>query len=204
MHADTSTNSSSQPVVARLEDFNTASGNWLERAFFNHRPWVMLVCLALTLVLAWFGSKLQLNASFEKTIPTSHPYIVNYLAHKGDLAGQGNALRLVVQARKGTIFDKNYLDSLQKINDEIFLLPGVDRPFMKSLWTSNTRWVAVTEEGLDGGPVIPDTFDGSPASLAELRANVERSGEIGQLVAGDFQSTIIFVPLLDRNPDTGK
>jgi len=202
MHADSS--SQTQPVVARLEDFDTRSGNWLERAFFNHRPWVMVICLVLTLVFGWFGSRLQLNASFEKTIPTGHPYIVNYLAHKGDLAGQGNALRLVVQAKRGTIFAKDYLDALQKINDEIFLLPGVDRPFMKSLWTSNTRWVAVTEEGLDGGPVIPDTFDGSPPSLAELRANVERSGEIGQLVAGDFQSSIVFVPLLDRNSETGK
>ena len=202
MHSDTSTEL--QPVIARLEDFDTRSGNLVERAFFNHRIWVMLVCLLLTLLLGWQATKLQLNASFEKTIPTGHPYIVNYLAHKGDLAGQGNALRLVVQAKQGTIFDKGYLDVLQKINDEIFLLPGVDRPFMKSLWTSNTRWVAVTEEGLDGGPVIPDTFDGTPASLAELRANVERSGEIGQLVAGDFQSSIVFVPLLDRNPETGK
>ncbi len=202
MHADTS--SQTQPVVARLEDFDTRSGNAVERAFFNHRPWVMAICLVFTLVLGWLGMRLQLNASFEKTIPTSHPYIVNYLAHKGDLAGQGNALRLVVQAKGGTIFSKDYLETLQKINDEIFLLPGVDRPFMKSLWTSNTRWVAVTEEGLDGGPVVPDSFDGSPASLADLRANVERSGEIGQLVAGDFQSSIVFVPLLDRNPDTGK
>jgi uncharacterized protein len=206
MHADTSFASSPdlQPVVARLEDFDTRSGSLLERVFFNHRPWVMAVCVLLTLLLGWQATKLRLNASFEKTIPTGHPYIVNYLAHKADLGGQANALRLVVEAKQGTIFDKAYLDALQKINDEIFLLPGVDRPFMKSLWTSNTRWVAVTEEGLDGGPVIPDAYDGSPASLAELRANVERSGEIGQLVAGDFKSSIVFVPLLDRNPETGR
>jgi hypothetical protein len=193
-----------QPVVARLQDFDTRSGSAVERAFFNHRRWVMAVCLLLTLVLGWQATRLQLNASFEKTIPTGHPYIANYLAHKSDLGGQANALRLVVQAREGTIFDKAYLDTLQKVNDEIVLLPGVDRPFMKSLWTSNTRWVAVTEEGLDGGPVIPNAYDGSPASLAELRANVERSGEIGQLVAADFKSSIVFVPLLDRHPQTGK
>lgn len=206
MHADSSSASSPdlQPVIGRLEDFDTRSGTLLERVFFNHRPWVMAVCVLLTLLLGWQATKLRLNASFEKTIPTGHPYIVNYLAHKADLGGQANALRLVVEARQGTIFDKAYLDALQKINDEIFLLPGVDRPFMKSLWTSNTRWVAVTEEGLDGGPVIPDAYDGSPASLAGLRANVERSGEIGQLVAGDFKSSIVFVPLLDRNPETGQ
>ncbi|HEX7983823.1 MAG TPA: MMPL family transporter, partial [Duganella sp.] len=105
---------------------------------------------------------------------------------------------------RGSIFDKDYLAALQKINDEIYLLPGVDRPFMKSLWTSNTRWAAVTEDGLDGNSVMDDSYDGSAAALAAVRANVERSGEIGQLVAADFKSSIIFVPLLDKNPQTGR
>ncbi|KQW01521.1 RND family transporter [Rhizobacter sp. Root1221] len=201
MHADTSLDD--QPVVARLEDFDTGSGSLIERAFFNHRAWVMGLCLLLTLLLGWQATALRLNASFEKTIPTQHPYIANYLANKGNLAGQGNAMRIVVETTGASIFDKAYLDALQKLNDEIFLLSGVDRPFMKSLWTSNTRWVAVTEDGLDGNTVMGDSYDGSPASLAEVRANVERSGEIGQLVAGDFKSSIIFVPLLDKDPRTG-
>jgi len=202
MHADSPLDQ--QPVVARLEDFDTASGSAVERAFFNHRPWVMAICLIITLLLGWQALSLRLNASFEKTIPTQHPYIANYLANKGNLAGQGNAMRIVVESTGASIFDKDYLDTLQKLNDDIFLLPGVDRPFMKSLWTSNTRWVAVTEEGLDGNTVIGDSYDGSPAALAEVRANVERSGEIGQLVAGDFKSSIVFVPLLDINPKTGE
>lgn len=203
MHAATDT-LGTQPVVTQLDDFDTRSGSWAERLLFNHRPWVMLLCLLATLWLGQQAFKLTLNASFEKTIPTSHPYIANYLAHKGDLGGQGNALRIVVEARKGTIYDKHYLDTLQKISDEIYLMPGVDRPFMKSLWTANTRWVAVTEEGLDGNTVMGDSYDGSPAALAEVRANVERSGEIGQIVAGDAKSSIVFVPLLDVNPKTGQ
>ena len=202
MHADTSADA--QPVVARLEDFDAASGSILERAFFNHRPWVMAVCLLLTLVLGWQATRLRLNANFEKTIPTAHAYIVNYLANKANLTGQTNAMRIAVETTGASIFDKTYLDTLQKLNDEVFLLPGVDRPFMKSLWTSNTRWVAVTEEGLDGNTVMGDSYDGSPAALAEVRANVERSGEIGQLVAGNFKSSIIFVPLQSKDPKTGQ
>jgi predicted RND superfamily exporter protein len=202
MHADTSLDA--QRVVARLEDFDPASGSLTERVFFNHRLWVMAICLVLTLLLGWQATKLRLNASFEKTIPTTHSYIVNYLAHKGDLAGQGNALRIAVETTGESIFDKAYLATLQKLSDEIFLLPGVDRPFMKSLWTSNTRWVAVTEDGLDGNTVMGDSYDGSPQALAEVRANVERSGEIGQLVAGNFKSSIIFVPLQGKDPKTGE
>jgi predicted RND superfamily exporter protein len=192
-----------QPVVARLADFDPRSGSALERAFFNHRPLVILLCLVATLLLAWQSLGLKLNASFEKTIPTQHPYIANYLANQGNLGGQGNALRIAVAVKQGDIFSKDYLETLQRLNDEVFLLPGVDRPFMKSLWTSNTRWIAVTEEGLDGNTVMGDGYDGSPAALAEVRANVERSGEIGQIVAADFQSSIIFVPLLDKDPRTG-
>ncbi|HKW82704.1 MAG TPA: MMPL family transporter, partial [Burkholderiaceae bacterium] len=202
MHADTSIDA--QPVVARLEDFDTASGSAPERLLFNHRPWVMLLCLMLTALFGWQAMRLQLNASFEKTIPTQHPYIANYLANQGNLAGQGNALRIAVETTGESIFDKDYLLALQKLNDEIYLLPGVDRPFMKSLWTANTRWVAVTEDGLDGNTVMGDCYDGSPTALAEVRANVERSGEIGQLVAADFKSSIVFVPLLDKNPKTGE
>lgn len=203
MHAATDT-LGAQPVITQLDDFDTRSGTWPERLLFNHRPWVMLLCLLATLWLGQQAFRLTLNASFEKTIPTSHPYIANYLAHKVDLGGQGNALRIVVEARKGTIYDKHYLEVLQKISDEVYLMPGVDRPFMKSLWTANTRWVAVTEDGLDGNTVMGDSYDGSPAALAEVRANVERSGEIGQIVAGDAKSSIVFVPLLDVNPRTGQ
>jgi len=193
-----------QPVIRRLQDFDTGSGNLAERALFNFRPLIIALCLLLTALLGWQATHLRLNASFDKMIPTSHPYVRNYLEHKTELSGLGNSLRIAVAARAGSIFDARYLATLQKMNDEIYLLPGVDRPFMKSLWTANTRWTAVTEEGLDGGTVIPDDYDGSPRSMEVLRANVERSGEIGQIVAANFQSTMLFVPLLDINPQTGQ
>ena len=193
-----------QPVVSDLSQFNTKSGNIAERALFNHRPILVVFFLLITLLLGFQATKLKLNASFEKMIPTLHPYVVNYLANKSELSGLGNSLRIAVEAKGGTIYNKQYLDTLQKMNDEIYLLPGVDRPFMKSLWTANTRWTAVTEDGLDGGTVIPDSYDGSVASLDVLRSNVERSGEIGQIVAGNLKSSILVVPLLDKNPQTGQ
>jgi predicted RND superfamily exporter protein len=130
--------------------------------------------------------------------------VANYLENKEDLSTLGNAIRIAVETTEGSIFDKKYMETLRQMNDEIYLLPGVDRPFMKSLWTSATRWTAVTEEGLEGGTVVPHSYDGSQQSLDEVRANVERSGEIGQLVAGNFKSSVIFVPLLDINHKTGE
>ncbi|MCM2250955.1 MAG: MMPL family transporter [Ramlibacter sp.] len=191
-------------AIARLEQFDGNSGTLLERALFNHRHIVVLICVALSLLLGAAATRLQLNASFLKSIPTQHAFVVNFLAHEADLKGIANALRITVEAKPGQdIFDKDYLDILRRLGDEVYLLPGVDRPYVKSLWMPATRWMGVTEDGFDGGPVIADGYDGSPQSLASVRANVERSGEIGQLVAPDFRSSIVYVPLLDINPQTG-
>src|SRR5262249_48031778 len=91
-----------------------------------------------------------------------------------------------------------------KINDELILTPGVDRAWVKSLWTPAVRWTEVTEEGFRGGPVMPDSYNGSPESVEQLRQNIARSGIVGSLVANNFKSSMIFVPLLDKDPATGK
>ena len=191
-------------VIGDIKDFDRQSGTLAERVLFNNRLVIVCLCLFVTLVLGYQALGLSLNAAFEKMIPTGHPYIANFLENRKQLAGMGNTLRIAVEAKDGSIFDDEYLDTVRKLSDEVFLLPGVDRPYMKSLWAPAVRWTGVTEDGLDGGPVIPDDYDGSPASLEQVRINVERSGEIGQLVAANYQSSIILVPLQERIAETGE
>jgi uncharacterized protein len=193
------------PVVRSVADFDARSGNLLERLVFNNRLAMVVVCAVITVVLGYFAAtKLVLNASFEKMIPQSQPYIKNYLTYQHDLRGLGNAIRVVVENTDGDIFDPQYLEVLKKINDELFLTPGVDRAWMKSLWTPGVRWTEVTEEGFRGGPVMPDGYGGSPRSVEQLKQNIARSGIVGSLVADNFKSSMIFVPLLDKEAGTGK
>jgi uncharacterized protein len=193
------------PVVRNVADFDPASGNLLERLVFNNRLAMVVVCAVVTLALGYFAAtRLVLNASFEKMIPQSSPYIQNYLTYQKDLRGLGNAVRVVVENTDGDIFDPRYLAALREINDELFLTPGVDRAWVKSLWTPNVRWTEVTEEGFRGGPVMPQGYDGSAQSVEQLKQNIARSGIVGSLVATNFKSTMIFVPLLDKEAETGK
>ncbi len=191
-------------VIRNLADFDARSGTLPERILFNNRLVIVVLCALISVVLGYKAMGLSLNAAFEKMIPTKHPYIVNFLENRGQLAGMGNSLRIAVEARQGDIFDPAYLETVKKIADEVFLYPGVDRPYMKSLWAPSVRWTGVTEDGLDGGPVVPDDYDGSPESLAQVRLNVERSGEIGQLVAANYKSSIVLVPLQDKVAETGE
>jgi len=192
------------PVVKDLKDFDQSSGNMLERLIFNNRTAVVIICALVTLVLAYQMTKLVFNASFEKMIPQSQPYIKNYLNNKSELRGLGNSIRVVVENRKGDIFDPEYLEALKQVNDALFLTPGIDRPWMKSIWMPAVRWDEVTEEGFKGGPVMPDTYNGTQSSIDQLRQNIGRSGVVGDLVADNFKSSAVFCPLLDIDPVSGK
>ncbi len=121
-----------------------------------------------------------------------------------DLGAAGTTIQVAVEHTSGDIFDPEYLDLLQKVNDEVFYLPGVDRNRMRSLWTPNVRWIEVTEKGFEGDKVIDSHYDGSEQAMAQLRQNILRSGEVGRLVADDYRSSIVQAPLIDIDPTSGE
>lgn len=176
---------------------------FLARLLFDYRRGWVVLFLLVTVFLGYHASKVHIQTGFEKMVPHTHPYIQNYLAHRSDVQG-GNIIRIAVADPGKNIFNDQYLKILREITDEVFLIPGVDRAGLKSLWTKNVQWRAVTEEGFDGGIIVPDTYDGSDASVNQVKKNVMRSGQIGRLVANDFGSTIIEAPLLEINPSTGE
>ncbi|MGJ7509837.1 efflux RND transporter permease subunit [Variovorax sp. GT1P44] len=202
MHTPPSADTSAPSSLAQ---FDSGSGSRLERLIFNHRFAVMVACGLVTLLLGFMAvARLTLNASFEKMLPQGHPYIQNYLENRTELRGLGNSLRIVVENTGGDIYDPEYLAALKKIQDDLFLTPGVDRAWMKSLWAPAVRWTEVTEEGFRGGPVMPDNYDGSQAATEQLRGNIARAGLAGSLVGNDFKSSMIIVPLLDQDASQGK
>lgn len=173
----------------------------LERLIFNNRPAVIAICLIISIFLFWNAAQVRPETSFEKMIPLKHPYIEKMLEHRNDLANLGNSVRISVENTNGDIFDKEYMETLRQISDEAFYIPGVDRSGLRSLWSPNVRWTEVTEQGFAGGEVIPQTYDGSAASLDELRNNILKSGQVGRLVANNFKSSIVEIPLLEEFPD---
>ncbi len=184
-----------------MSNHHQDKATFLERLIFNNRPVVILLCTLVTLFLGWQATQIRPSTSFEKMIPLSHPFIQNMMEHRNELSNLGNTVRISVEAVNGDIFTKEYMETLRQVNDEVFYIPGVDRAGMKSLWSPSVRWTEVTEEGFAGGEVIPQTYDGSAASLEELRNNVLKSGQIGRMVANNFKSSTVEIPLLESYPD---
>ncbi len=177
---------------------------FMERLLFSRRGVFLTIFIMFTLFFGYQMLQMKPEASYLRMIPTYHSYIKNFLANRDSLKSLGNSVRICVETTEGNIYTKEYLETLKKITDEVFFVPGVNRGGVKSLWTPQTRWVEVTIEGFEGGEVVPPNYDGSQESLDQVRMNVIRSGEIGGIVANDFKSSIIIAPLEDIDPITRK
>lgn len=184
-----------------MSQFQEEDATFMERLVFNNRLFVVVAFFAITIFLGFNAAQIRPDTSFTKMIPLEHPYIVNMLEHQDDLASLGNSIRIAVEIKDGDIFSTEYMETLKRINDEVFFLPGVNRSGLRSLWTPNVRWTEVTEYGFDGGPVANRPAYLNEEDLEELRVNVLKSGEIGRLVANNFKSTIIEVPLQESYPN---
>src|SRR3546814_5941872 len=73
--------------------------------------------------------RLQPDAGFEKQIPLDHPYMKVFKQYEQAFGG-ANLISIAVMRKPGTagdIYDAQFLDTLHKVTDDVFFLPGVDR-----------------------------------------------------------------------------
>ena len=126
-----------------------------------------------------------------------------YLKHRANFGGANNILISVCDSN-GDIFNADFFNALKGVHDKLFFIPGVDRIQVKSLFSPNTRFVEVVEDGFAGGPVIPADFQPSEAGLAVVKSNIEKAGIVGSIVADDYSCAMVKAALLEFNPDTGE
>jgi predicted RND superfamily exporter protein len=181
-----------------LQDFVFA----VSAQIFGRRKLWLALFAAVTIFFAWSASHLAVDAGFNKMVPLKHPYMKVYRESE-KVFGSANRIAIALVQKEGDIFDREYMAKLKALTDDVFLLNGVDRPTVKSLFTPNTRFIEVIEEGFAGGNVIPAGFQGSPEELKKVRSNIEKSTEIGRTVANDFSGALVVAGLLEVDPQTG-
>ena len=104
----------------------------LEALFFGRRAAVLAVLAVITLVMGGFASRLQMDAGFDKQLPSGHEYTDTFFKYRETLFG-ANRLMAVVHARKGDIWNVAFLRKLNDVTKAVLYLPGVDRRTVSSL-----------------------------------------------------------------------
>lgn len=175
----------------------------LEALLFGHRRTVLTVFVIATALLAVSATRLQVDAGFLKLLPLKHEYMQVFVKYR-DTFGGANRILIALTVKDGDIYTPQFFARLKAATDEVFFLPGVDRARVSSLFTPDTRFTEVVEDGIAGGNVIPDAFNNTPEDLAQVRKNVLKAGIVGRLVANDFSGAIISAQLLEIDPNTGE
>ncbi|HSC76207.1 MAG TPA: MMPL family transporter [Pseudomonadales bacterium] len=163
----------------------------MERLIFNHRPIWLVIIAILTCYFTFEMMRIKIDARFEKMLPMQHEFLQNMFSRLDDLTQKGLSFKIVIENTQGDIFDKEYLQVLQGIHDQVFNINGIDRTAMRSMWAPSVRWQAVTPQGFEGDRLIPGEYDGSAESLERVKTNVLRSNEIGRLISDNFKSSIV-------------
>jgi len=170
---------------------------------FGHRRLWLVAFAVVTALFAASASRLAVDAGFNKMVPLKHPYMQVYRDYE-KVFGSANRIVIALVQKDGDIYNKEFMAKLKGLTDDVFLLNGVDRPSVKSLFTPNTRFIEVIEEGFSGGNVIPAGFQGTDADLKTVRNNVSKSSEVGRTVATDFSAALVSAGLLEIDPQTAK
>jgi predicted RND superfamily exporter protein len=171
----------------------------------QHRRILFAIFVTMTIGFGYSATRIQLDPGFLKMIPMQHEYMQNYFKYMSVFSGANRIIMNVRWKGEGDIYNKEYLDTLRKVSDEVFFTPGIDRSKLFSLFTPNVRYVEVTEEGFSGDVVVPSHFSSdNKEDLAVVRRNVVRSGEIGRLVASDLKGSMVRAELQEKDPNTGE
>ncbi len=174
--------------------------SWL---LFEHRRAMLVLFTLITLGLGWSATQLRVDAGFRKMIPLQHPYMRTFTEYS-DTFGGANRIVVALMRDGGDIFDAEFMHTLKTATDDVYFVPGIDRSTVQSIFTPNTRFIEVIEQGFAGGNVVPARFAGTPEDLDTVRRNVQKANLVGRLVSNDLHGALITANLLDVDPQTGR
>ena len=182
------------------------SADWVGRIsywiFHNRKPLLILFIL-VTIVLGAMASQLRVQAAFTKMIPLKHEYMQTFLQYQSDFGG-ANKVLVALKNTKGDIYEKEFMETLRKVTEEVFYIKGVERSSVASLFTPNVRFNEVVEDGFRGGNIVSADFAGTPEQLQLVRENLLKSDWIGRLVSNDHSSAMVVATLMENDPETGE
>ncbi|MBB5207587.1 efflux RND transporter permease subunit [Chiayiivirga flava] len=176
---------------------------FLENAIFGARPVVLALFAIVTVVMIFFASQLRVDAGFKKQIPLDHEYMQTFLDYEVEFGGANRVLVALV-ADDGDMFDPAFFRAFENLNADVLGIQAADNARARSLFTPNTRFVEVVEDGFAGGNVIPPDFNAdsaTPEDFATVRANIVKAGIVGRLVAKDFSGAMIWADLVPETED---
>jgi predicted RND superfamily exporter protein len=167
---------------------------------FEYRVLLLAILLLASNFLAYQAYQLEVATDFSRMVPQNHSYIQSYQPFK-EFFGGGNQIRMDVSVKEGTIVNTEYLKQIQKITEDVMFVKGVDRLKVRSIVSPETKFVLITEDGFDMGPVVPSRVPEDEAGLARIQNNINQARLKGRMVSMDMKSALISAEIYESGVD---
>jgi hypothetical protein len=177
--------------------------NRIARLLIRERKRFGFLFILMTIMYAASALNTRFDTGFNKLIPLKHDYMSAFLDHSSKFTGANRVMVSLEWTGEGDIYNPEFMQALRKATDEVFFTPGINRATVRSLFTPEIRYIEITEYGFMGNVVIPSKFTTDAEGLAQVRGNVAKSGQVGNLVANNLKSSMVQAELLETDPETG-
>src|SRR3990172_1028460 len=152
-----------------------AMRHWAEW-LFDHRHAAAIVILLVTSFFAWEVRNLDISTRFSDLYPRNHPYTKLFEKYPG--FGSPFTVSLVIQVKKGTIYNPQSLRKIQEATRLVDLIPGVDHDQILSLASRKVKHVEATIGGIQASNLLTGPVPETTESIAKLREQVRSTGGV--------------------------
>ena len=158
---------------------------------------IMLLC---TLFFGYKVAQLKVVTVFDDLLPQGHEYIKVHNKFR-KLFGGANQVTIIVQVKKGDIFNKVTLGKIKYISEELYKVPGVDRFKILSIAVRKMKRFVMDAEGFKIVPVMIDIPQTDKAMKA-LRLSIYRNEMCyGPFVSFDSKKAMITADFFEEDLD---
>ncbi|HZY59095.1 MAG TPA: hypothetical protein VFE56_04990, partial [Candidatus Binataceae bacterium] len=164
--------------------------NNIGKVVLRFRGAIGAVLIAATLFMGYWAAKVNISTRFIDFFPAEHRNVI--LAQRFHGFGGAQTLVLMLQVKKGDIFNLPTLRKVQEISKEVDWLPGVNHQEVFSLSSYRVAFAQAVPGGLNVKPFmypsVPETAEEVDALKQRVFAHRE---QLRHLISDDNKSTLI-------------
>jgi predicted RND superfamily exporter protein len=173
--------------------------DWAEW-LFDHRHSAALVILLATLFFAWEVKHLDISTRFSDLYPRNHPYTKLFESYPG--FGSPFTVSIVIQVKRGTIYNPQTLRKIQEATRLVDLVPGVDHDQIFSLASRKVKHVEATIGGIQASNLLTGAVPETGEDIARLRERARSTGGVmGNLVSFQEDAALVQATFIERLTD---
>ena len=166
----------------------------------NKRGWFLAIITIISLFFLYLLKDLRVYTRYADLLPQQHEYIKLHNKIRSRLGG-ANTVTMILQVKKGDIFNAATLQKIRDITDELYLIPAVDRFKVLSISVNLLLDMVATSGGFDFMPLMFPDVPKTEDTIETLREKVYASAFYGSFVWFDSKKTLITADFFEDEID---